>query len=1041
MHVYEGFSIWRDHHVSEDRAKRKLTAILSADVKGYSRLMGEDERATVETIKQYREIIGKLVMDYNGRVIDSPGDNILSEFSSVVDALECAVKIQEELKGKNTNLPETRRMEFRIGVNLGDVIEDEGRIYGDGVNVAARIEGLAEGGGICISSTAFDQVKNKLKLGYEYLGEHTVKNIADPVRVYRVLMEPEAAGKVVSEERSRRRQWRWAAIGGVAILIIVVAVLAIWNVYFRPPFEPASIERMAFPLPDKPSIAVLPFINLGADQNQEFLADGLTENIITSLSKTPKMFVIDSNSIFTYKGKSVKVQQVAEDLGVRYVLKGSIQRSGDRLRIMSQLIDALKGHHLWAERYDRDLKELFSLQDEITLKILTALQVNLTRGEEARMHETTDNLEAWGHFVRALSLFERFTKGDNAKARELFERAVKLDPEYAAAWSLLAWTHWIDSSYGFSESPAESFKRAVDLAQKAVAVNDKDPDVHALLGGIYLFQGEHERAIAKGEKAIALRPNDACNHALLAQALNYAGRFEEAILLLNKAKRLNPVPPPWYFQFLGDAYRYAGQYEKSIASYENALHQNPDYLAAHIGLASVYGLVGRKEEARSEAGEVLRIDTKFSLDRFLGGQPFKDKAIIDQLSEVLRMAGLPDEPLLPLPDKPSIAVLPFTNISDDPKQEYFSDGITEDLITDLSKISGLFVIARNSTFTYKGKQTEIGRITRELGVRYVLEGSVRKIGSRVRINAQLIDGETGGHLWAERYDRELEEIFSVQDEVTEQIAKALAIRLTPGEQERIIQKGTDSTEAYDLVLRAWAYFQQYSKEANALAKKMFEKAIALDPKYVAAHIGLVWTKLLGWHMGWNQDQKAMEQAYEIAQKCVSLNDSLPKTHVLLGNVFLWKKKYDEAIAEFERAISLDTNDADSIQSLASAKNFVGKADGAIILLKKAMRLNPHYPERYALNLGRAYFQAKLYEKAISALNEALLKNPSFPPTQYYLAASYGHLGKSKEASDKVEEIKKLRPDFKSEVVKEKGFYKEEKYAEHFIEGLHKAGLI
>jgi TolB-like protein/class 3 adenylate cyclase len=385
----------------EERAKRKLTAILSADAKGYSRLMGEDEKTTVETLKTYREVMGDLIRQYRGRVVDSPGDNVLSEFASVVDAVECAVKIQEELKTRNKGLPEDRRMEFRIGIHHGDVIEDEERIYGDGVNVAARIEGLAEGGGICISRTSFDSVKNKLNLGYEYLGDHTVKNIAEPVRVYRVLMEPEAAGKVIGEAKPKTKQLRGIAIGAVAVLIIVAGALAIWNFYLRPAFEPASVEEMAFPLPDKPSIAVLPFDNMSGDPKQEYFSDGLTEEIITALSKVPYLLVIARNSTFSYKGKPVKIGQVAEELGVRYVLEGSVRKAGDRVRVTAQLIDAIKGHHLWAERYERELKDTFSLQDEITRNILSALAVKLTVGEQAAIRlKTTDNLEAYLKFLQ-----------------------------------------------------------------------------------------------------------------------------------------------------------------------------------------------------------------------------------------------------------------------------------------------------------------------------------------------------------------------------------------------------------------------------------------------------------------------------------------------------------------------------------------------------------------------------------------------------------------------------------------------------------------
>jgi len=406
--------------MTEERVKRKLSAILSADVKGYSYLMGEDEVTTVRTLTAYREAMASLIGQYRGRVVDSPGDNLLAEFASVVDAVECAVKIQEELESRNTQLPENRRMEFRIGVNLGDVIQDGERIYGDGVNIAARIEGLAEPGGICISGSAYDQIENKLALGYEYMGKNEVKNIAKPVRVYKVPMEFGAAEAGVRRERKTGpKPWKRVALVAGIILFLAATAYAVWNFYLHPstpPMEVASEERMMFPLPKKPSIAVLPFDNMSGDPDQEYLADGISENIISALSYIPEMFVIARNSTFTYKGKPVKVQQVSEELGVRYVLEGSIQRSGGRIRVTAQLIDATTGQHLWAKRYDRDLKDLFSLQDEITLKILTALQVKLTEGEQARLWSTTENLEAWGNVIKGSNLFEQYTRQGNGRA-------------------------------------------------------------------------------------------------------------------------------------------------------------------------------------------------------------------------------------------------------------------------------------------------------------------------------------------------------------------------------------------------------------------------------------------------------------------------------------------------------------------------------------------------------------------------------------------------------------------------------------------------
>jgi adenylate cyclase len=619
---------------------------MSADVAGYSRLMSEDEAATVKTLATYREVMASLIKQHRGRVVDSPGDNVLAEFASVVDAVQCAVAVQKEFQARNAELLENRRMEFRIGINLGDVIEEQERIYGDGVNIAARLEALADPGGICVSKTAFDQIESKLPLGYEYLGDQKVKNIPKPVGAYRVLMEPRVTVAGRKEKEKAMPVWQRKVIlgGGVALVLVVIAAL-IWNFYFRPPpMEVASVERMAFPLPDKPSIAVLPFVNLSKEPEQEYLADGITENIITALSNISEMFVIARNSTFTYKGRPVKVQQVAEELGVRYVLEGSVQKAGDRVRVTAQLVDATTGHHLWAKRYDRDIRELFALQDEITQKIVVELQVELIQGEGARRPGSTQSLEAWEHGVKATSLFQRFTKEDNAKARELFEQAIKVDPEYAFAWTMLAWTHWIDANFGFSESRADSFKRAVELAKKAVALDDTQPNVHALLGGIHLFRRQYEKAIAEGERAIALGPNDATSHVLLAHTMHYAGRFEEAITLAKKAMRLTPYYPAWYLSILAQSCRMAGRYEEALAAYKQLLDRSRKGevppLWAHIGLAVTYMELGLEEEARAHAAEVMRIDPNFSLESWSKADFFKDPAHFERLLDTLRKAGL-----------------------------------------------------------------------------------------------------------------------------------------------------------------------------------------------------------------------------------------------------------------------------------------------------------------------------------------------------------------------------------------------------------------
>jgi TolB-like protein/class 3 adenylate cyclase len=425
--------------MTAERYERKLIGILSADVKGYSRLMGEDEEATIHTLTAYREVMANLIQKHQGLVVDSPGDNVLAQFKSVVDAVRCAVEIQEELKVRNTELPENRKMEFRIGVNLGDVIEEGERIYGDGVNIAARVEGLAEGGGISISGTVHDHIEHKLALGYEFLGEHTVKNIKKPVRVYRVLMEPGAGAAVGRKKRPGLRRWQWAALAVLGVLIVGAAAVVIWNVYFRPapPVEELAVEPIrSLELPDKPSIAVLPFVNMSGDPEQEYFSDGITEDLITDLSKISGLFVIARNSVFVYKGKGVKTAEVGRELGVRYVLEGSVRKANDRVRITAQLVDANTGGHLWAERYDRDLKDIFALQDEVTQKIVAALAVKLTEDEQERLvRKGTDSLEAYDFTLRGWDYFFRFTMEANAQAREMFERAIDLAPQYALGHS------------------------------------------------------------------------------------------------------------------------------------------------------------------------------------------------------------------------------------------------------------------------------------------------------------------------------------------------------------------------------------------------------------------------------------------------------------------------------------------------------------------------------------------------------------------------------------------------------------------------------
>lgn len=586
--------------MTQEGFKRKLTAIFSADVVGYSRLMRDDEDATIHTLTNYRSAMSNLIEKFRGHVVDAIGDNLLTEFTSVVDAVNCAVEIQRELTERNAELPEERKMEFRIGVNLGDVVEKEGRIYGDGVNIAARIEGMAEAGGVCLSGTVYDSIENKLELEYEYWGEQKAKNIQKPIRLYRVQMRSKAPEVVDSG------------------------------------------EKKALTVPDKPSIAVLPFKNLSGDPGQEFFSDGFTEDIITMLAKIHNMFVVARESSFTFKGKSVKIKEIGRDLGVRYVLEGSIQKFGDQVRITAQLIDAKNDHHLWAEKYDRELKDIFAMRDEIAMKIAAALQVKLTEGESANWGPETESIEAYIKVLESLEHFKAFTSDDNILSRQKAKEALGLDPNYSSTMEMFAWTLLMDGVLGTSNTPEKSLEQALELARKVLDRGDSDAGAHFLIGYAYSQKGRFDKALSELEIARNLSPNNAEINAGLGKILNDAGRPEEAINLLKNAIRLNPIPPGYYISWLGHAYLLTGQYEKAVHEYKNAIQLQPDDMFSHLNLALCYVKLEWEADAHAEAAEVLRINPKFSAKSYARDIAIKDEDSKKLLIDGIRKAGLPE---------------------------------------------------------------------------------------------------------------------------------------------------------------------------------------------------------------------------------------------------------------------------------------------------------------------------------------------------------------------------------------------------------------
>jgi adenylate cyclase len=587
--------------MTEEAQSRRLSAIVAADVVGYSQLMEKDESGTLAQLQAtLRDVVGPKIEAHRGRIVKTTGDGFLAEFASVSDAMQSAVEIQQTMASHNAAIAEEDRIQFRMGINLGEIITEGGDIYGRGVNVASRLESIAEPGGICISASVHDQIQSLGSLRFEDLGDQSVKNISRPVRSYAVKLA-------------------------------------------ATPQEPTAAKAGSAEHTDLPSIAVLPFDNMSEDPEQEHFADGMTEDIITALSKISGLLVIARNSSFVFKGKALDVQTVGKELGVRNVLEGSVRKVGPHVRISVQLVDTKTREHIWAARFDRELADIFALQDDITSNVVTALQVRLVEGEQARAwRKSTTDLSAWECFVQALAHFRRFTREDNARARSLFERATQLDPNYASALVWLAWTYWSDARFLWSEDAREALSKAVELKDRALALDSVLADAYGLSGAIHLAQGSFEKAIANGRRAVELEPSGADATALYARTLNWCGEPEEAASLIRKAMRLSPVHPPWYASVFAHACWLMGDQAKAAGIYSEAVEQNPEQIGPHIGLALCLAELGQEDEAGAEAQAILEISPDFTIARYAEKLTYRYPEPARRSVDALRKAGLPE---------------------------------------------------------------------------------------------------------------------------------------------------------------------------------------------------------------------------------------------------------------------------------------------------------------------------------------------------------------------------------------------------------------
>jgi adenylate cyclase len=763
---------------------RRLAAIMFTDIVGFSRQMGSDEARMLRLLDVHNHLIQQAVAEHHGTGIKTVGDAFLVDFPSVVHAVQCAQQIQTQLRAYNAEKEPGEQIHVRIGIHLGDVVQKDGDVFGDGVNIASRLQGLAKPGTICISDVVYRDVAKKLDLGIVVsLGKPTLKNIADRFSVYALLPDaPHGMRQTLRVQRLKLSR-RIGTAHRVAAVMVVLALVSVGAIVVRERYFSAP---PGLPLPDKPSIVVLPFSNMSNDPEQEYFSDGITEDLTSDLSKISNLFVIARNSAFTYKGKAVKVQDVSREMVVRYVLEGSVRRANDQVRITAQLVDAATDSPLWAERYDRPLTDIFALQDEIVQKIVTTLKLQLTVQEQGYIvRKHTDNLEAYDYLLRGIAPFFRDTPETNVQARQLWEKAVALDSQYAEAYAWLSWTYYREWIFRWSTDP-QSLERAVALAQQAVALDDSLPRAHALLSMFYTQTQQYDQAIAEGERAVALDPNNADSYSMRAAMLNLAGRPEEALRMSEQAIRLNPHSPPVYLNIVGWSYYYTGRYAEAIATMKDVISRSPTFLGAY--------------------------------------------------------------PILTL-----------------------------------------------------------------------------------------------------------------------------------------------------------AYVDQWSAQQTS-------------------------------------DAQALTQAAAAAQRLVALHDSYDMGHQAVGSVALWQKQYARALAEMERAIALGPNLADGYADLAEVLSRVSRPEEALRMAEQALRHKPFVVDWHLNFIGTAYHLAGQPQQAIAALKQYLSRYPNILSAHLTLAAVYSELGKEAEAQAEAAEVLRINPKFSLEIHKQRAPIKDPATLERHISALRQAGL-
>jgi TolB-like protein/class 3 adenylate cyclase len=1025
--------------------ERRLAAVVIADVVGYSKLIREDETGTLARFQTLQtRIFQPRIREFDGRLVKTMGDSYLLEFPSAVAAVECCMAIQRDLQAHEATTPEDRRIRFRVGINVGDIVVDNDDIHGDGVNVAARLESMAEPGGILISNTVYDQVRDKLAIGFEAKGEAKVKNIARPIPVFAV--SPNDKGHAAPTSTQKRRSSKFL-VTAMAVLLVSIGIGGFGWWSQRPDFKPANLELFAYSLPDKPSIAVLPFDNMDDGQSEDSFTDGLTEDLITDLSKISGLFVIARNSTFTYKGRPVKVTKVAEELGVRYVLEGSARRSGNKVRINAQLIDAVSGNHLWAQRYDRDLKDVFTIQDEITRKIVTTLKIKLTGSEHERLSlKHSRDIDAVAAYLKGWTELEQFTKVSFEKARQQFELAIKLDPGFAGGYMGMSYYYWLPLANGWTDDAETAMKKGFEYARKAEATDSSLAIGLAALGELYRFSREYEKALEYAERAVALEPNFPEAHIKHSAALTSIGRPEDALKVFEKIVRLDPRLPEWQNFHWGFAYFGAGQYSNAVKKLEKFRKRYGFIWGGVPMLLSSYGHLGELEKAKTLLADYLKKRPSYSVSlQEKAGFVFKRSSDFERLLDGLRKAGVPEHPTGA--KKPSIAVLPFANLTGDAKQDFFSDGITEEIITALSRYTNLFVIARNSTAKYKGKAVDVRDVGAEFNVAHVLEGSVRRSASTVRVTAQLLDAMTGAHIWADNFERQLtpKSIFAVQDDISTKVATIIGesggVLITRASTRSAARKPPATLSAYECVLVAYEFYRVFLAALHTRARDCLERTVQSEPNYSDAWAELAFIYLFEWHSDMNPRPNPLNRALDAARRAYELAPLSSSANRALANVHFFNHDLPAFRIYGDKAISLNPNDVFVLANIGQYIAYSGDWETGVALTRKAISRNPSsIPFWWRYTISKSHYNRGEYKKALAEAKKTKL--PEYWITQLQYAYINGSMGQNREAAAAVKRLRELYPDadMNTAVDLYRKFNFEQKYIDRMVAGLRIAGL-